>query len=335
MKAFWIIVALLSLGLGAWVAFPSSESEETTPDGSVPTETIEVAAADDAPAAELPDVSSQVEAEQAPAETPVADAAVTTAVEQDAPVETPAAEIAALPEPAPAAETVVESAGALEAPVPIAEPAQVAEDPAAVVAAIMDSTPTEPLDIPTPAQSPVPAAAGLSIRELPDGTRLVNDRFPIVGEGTKDKPYEVTWDYLTSVRDGYAPRDGKTEIPPHVKMLDGAYVRIGGYLQFPLAAPEPKELLVMLNQWDGCCIGIPPTPYDAIEVSLAVPATHGEKFAAEGAIVGKLKIDPYLVGDWLIGLYLLGDASLDVSAGRSNAEVYGNTPTVPGAIPGG
>ena len=31
---------------------------------------------------------------------------------------------------------------------------------------------------------------------------------------------------------------------------------------------EVNEALVMLNQWDGCCIGVPPTPYDAVEVRL-------------------------------------------------------------------
>ncbi|MGP1272801.1 MAG: hypothetical protein ACTS22_05665 [Phycisphaerales bacterium] len=179
-------------------------------------------------------------------------------------------------------------------------------------------------------------AAAPELRELPDGTTLVNNRFPIAGDGSKARPYEVTWDYLTSARESYLPRDGKTEIPPHIRMLDGQYVKIGGYLQFPLATPEPKELLVMLNQWDGCCIGIPPTPYDAIEVSLATPATRGEKFAVEGSIVGRLKIDPYLVGEWLIGLYLIGDATLDVSGSRSAEEVYGNSPTMGGpSMPGG
>ena len=50
----------------------------------------------------------------------------------------------------------------------------------------------------------------------------------------------------------------------------------------------------------------------------------------------QLKIDPYLVGDWLIGLYLIGDASLDVSGSRSAEEVYGNSPTMgdPNAMPG-
>ena len=48
---------------------------------------------------------------------------------------------------------------------------------------------------------------------------------------------------------------------------------------------------------------------------------------------GKLKIDPYLVGNWLIGLYLLTDASVDVSGTRTAEEVYGNTPSqfIPGA----
>ena len=168
----------------------------------------------------------------------------------------------------------------------------------------------------------------LVIEELEDGTKRINERFILAGEGTKEKPYEITWDYLTSARDTYRPREGFKDIPAHVKMLDGTFVKLGGYLQFPLASPAPKELLVLLNQWDGCCIGVPPTPYDAIEVSLGTPATRGEKFAVEGALVGKLKIDPYLVGDWLIGLYLLSDASLDVSGSRTVEEVFGNAPTV-------
>ena len=177
----------------------------------------------------------------------------------------------------------------------------------------------------------------LDIEELEDGTKRINERFILAGQGTKEQPYQITWDYLTSARDTYRPREGFKDIPAHVRMLDNTYVKLGGYLQFPLASPEPKELLVMLNQWDGCCIGVPPTPYDAIEVSLATPATRGEKFAVEGSLVGKLKIDPYLVGDWLIGLYLLSDTSLDVSGSRSAEEVYGNTPTVGdrGAMPGG
>ncbi|MEM8756371.1 MAG: hypothetical protein AAGF47_01140, partial [Planctomycetota bacterium] len=174
----------------------------------------------------------------------------------------------------------------------------------------------------------VEASDPLTVRDVPDGATAINDRFVLTGSGSRADPYQVTWEYLTSARESYLPREGKTDIPPHISMLEGKYVSIGGYLQFPLATPEPKELLVMLNQWDGCCLGVPPTPYDAIEVSLSTPANQGERFAVEGAIVGRLKVDPYLVGDWLIGLYLIGDASLDVSGSRSAEEVYGNSPTV-------
>ena len=67
----------------------------------------------------------------------------------------------------------------------------------------------------------------------------------------------------------------------------------------------------MLNQWDGCCIGIPPTPYDAIEVSLekAIPPAqrHSINF---GTLTGKLLVSPYLVENWLVGLYLMDDATV-------------------------
>lgn len=177
----------------------------------------------------------------------------------------------------------------------------------------------------------VPAAMTIARNE--DGSITIGDTYTITGSGTRENPYMVSWEYMVSLREYYNPREGKKAIPSHIAMFDGSYVSIAGYLQFPLATPEPVECLVMLNQWDGCCIGVPPTPYDAIEVSLSDPASREQKFAVEGRIVGKLKIDPYLVGNWLIGLYLLTDASVDVSGSRTAEEVYGNTPSqlIPGA----
>ena len=172
-----------------------------------------------------------------------------------------------------------------------------------------------------------PAVVNLTITETDEGTLQIGDKFTITGKGTKDEPYLVPWDFLVAIRQAYSPREGRKDIPEHFAFFDGKYISIAGYLQFPLASPEPTECLVMLNQWDGCCIGVPPTPYDAIEVALSTPATQAQKFAVEGRIVGKLKIDPYLVGNWLIGLYLLNDAAVDVSGSRSAEEVYGNTPS--------
>jgi hypothetical protein len=68
----------------------------------------------------------------------------------------------------------------------------------------------------------------------------------------------------------------------------------------------------MLNQWDGCCIGVPPTPYDAIEVRLASEIRGWTKHTINfGSIEGILRVEPYLVENWLVGLYLIEDGKLD------------------------
>lgn len=152
-----------------------------------------------------------------------------------------------------------------------------------------------------------------SVVEQDDGSLLVDGVFELRGEGTADDPYVVTWDYLMSAAETYQPRLGMTEIPERIQRLDGKHVRIAGYLLFPTAAMEATECLVMLNMWDGCCIGVMPTPYDAIEVQLTRPVSAGtRRYMNYGTIEGELTIDPYLMNDWLIGLYLMEGAELNV-----------------------
>jgi hypothetical protein len=93
-------------------------------------------------------------------------------------------------------------------------------------------------------------------------------------------------------------------------MLDGKTVRLTGHVAFPMTTKEPRELLSMLNQWDGCCIGTPPTPYDAVEVALTDTVVGDDRFATTGKVVGTFHVKPYLQGDWLIGLYVMEDAKL-------------------------
>ncbi|MFZ9882445.1 MAG: hypothetical protein ACO3QC_13715, partial [Phycisphaerales bacterium] len=108
------------------------------------------------------------------------------------------------------------------------------------------------------------------------------------------------------------PRLGEKAIPARIAFLSGKRVRISGYLAFPLIAPTASECLVMLNQWDGCCIGIPPTPYDAVEVKLAEELKGWRKHTINfGAVEGTFKVDPYLVENWLVGLYLLEGARIN------------------------
>ncbi|MBB47097.1 MAG: hypothetical protein CMJ33_00745 [Phycisphaerae bacterium] len=139
----------------------------------------------------------------------------------------------------------------------------------------------------------------------------VDDEFTLQGDGTQENPYRPTWEYLYSAGDTYAPRLGKNEIPQRIALLDGKWINISGYTVFPLVSGKTKEMLVMLNQWDGCCIGVPPTPFDAIEVGLNEAVMRGPKHTITyGTITGRLKVDPYLIEDWLVGLYLLEEGTL-------------------------
>ncbi len=135
------------------------------------------------------------------------------------------------------------------------------------------------------------------------------------GAGTAEDPYRLTWDMLVSAQKDYRPRDGLNEIPPHILQLHNKYVAITGYIALPFVSGAVDELLVMLNQWDGCCIGIPPSVYDSVEVRLRDPvrvaAGHG-RVAPYATVTGRMTIDPYIVRDWLVGLYLMEDATVDL-----------------------
>jgi len=148
-----------------------------------------------------------------------------------------------------------------------------------------------------------------------DGTTLVDNRFVIKGDGTQESPYEVTWEQLMSAQETYKPRLGLKVIPGRLNLLHDKWVKVSGYVAFPVMAQGPDEMLMMLNQWDGCCIGVPPTPYDAIEVKLKAPAEGETRLLVMGSVTGKLQVDPYLVKDWLVSLYLMDEAVVTKQSG--------------------
>jgi hypothetical protein len=149
------------------------------------------------------------------------------------------------------------------------------------------------------------------IKRLSENELAVDGEWTLVGKGTKESPYEPSWEYLFSAADTYQPRLDENEIPQRIAMLDGKWVRVAGFTAFPLVTGETTEMLVMLNKWDGCCIGVPPTPFDAIEVHLTEAVTRGPKHSINfGTITGLMKVDPYLIEDWLVGLYILEESSI-------------------------
>ncbi|MFK7883600.1 MAG: hypothetical protein AB8F26_05380 [Phycisphaerales bacterium] len=148
-----------------------------------------------------------------------------------------------------------------------------------------------------------------------DGAVEVEGAGVIVGDGSPQRPFVIDWQVLRSVARDYNPKQGQEQLPDWVVQLDGKTVRVEGNTLLPVVAAAVDELLVMQNPWDGCCIGIPPTPYDAIEVKLSELTRMGNVATGFGMVEGTFKVDPYIVQGWLLGLYVIEDASFESAAG--------------------
>ena len=176
-----------------------------------------------------------------------------------------------------------------------------ATEPAAVVT--LENHKDHPLDKVVPSKA----------EKRADGALVLDGRFVLKGEGTKAKPYIVPWELLAATEEVYKPRKGLRKLPQRVTILHDKYIRITGFVAFPIQSVNPKECLVMLNEWDGCCIGVMPTPFDGIECRLATNASGRQRLAVHGTLEGRFLVDPYEDGGWVIGIFLLEDGVLTLS----------------------
>ena len=143
----------------------------------------------------------------------------------------------------------------------------------------------------------------------PDGSfKVISANAWVQGAGTDDEPYVLSWGVLKSIEKLYEPRAGKDILPDWLDLLDGKSVQIEGNTLVPVIATTTRELLVMQNPWDGCCIGVPPTPYDAIEVVLNHDVDFGNSAVGYGTVQGTFYLDPYVVDGWVLGIYIIEDA---------------------------
>lgn len=144
----------------------------------------------------------------------------------------------------------------------------------------------------------------------------LDERFTVRGSGTQDDPYVVPWSLLMSASETFNPARGKLVLPERVTLLEGSWVRLEGNVAIPFAERFVEELLLMQHPWDGCCLGVPPTPYDAVEVSLAVPIEQRPSYAS---VAGRFRVDPFVRGQWLYGMYLLDEARI-VGGGQGSED---------------
>jgi hypothetical protein len=307
MRIFWVLVVLLAAGTAAAVFWPAGPARlpaqplasagETATAAEVATPTPAAAATPSAPADTTP--SPTVNATAATPSAAAAAAPATPApVAAPEPTTTPAATPAATASPASTGGT----GGSTGGPTPPPAAAKLSLDEVLNVAT-GNAPPAAAAAAPASAPAPGTVPAG-------DGKgQLIDNRFLVKGTGSEADPYVITWEMLVSAQETYDPAAGKKDIPARITMLDGKFVKVTGYVAFPLAVAQPKELLSMLNQWDGCCIGVPPSPYDAVEVHLKNRVIGEDRMATFGTVEGKMTVKPYVVGDWLVGLYLLSDAA--------------------------
>ncbi len=320
MRSFWIIVGLLIVIAGAFAVVPSMRARQQR--------SAAMDAQQKADEARLNAENAQAQAlAQAAAAKKEAESQSQANPQPPAVIEPPSSrEIPALKE-APTAKTedkAIEQKPSDVEPVKQVEvqpePVKISDETAAELQKVLSGEPTIPAaETPGPAKPKVEEFKWVveteepKLESRPDGSQKIDDRFIITGEGTKEEPYVVSWEHLVSIQETFDPSQKKDKIPSRLHYIDNTYVKITGYICFPLYVPQPKELLAMLNQWDGCCIGVPPTAYDAIEVQLRRKVDEETRFAVHGSIVGKFQVKPYVTGNWLVGLYLMTDAEFEAS----------------------
>ncbi|MDZ4830891.1 MAG: hypothetical protein SGJ09_11925 [Phycisphaerae bacterium] len=195
------------------------------------------------------------------------------------------------------------------------------------------SVPSAPISAPhaSPEAPPVPATgvaptaprATDPVRQVDARTIMLDDRFEVSGHGSENDPYRVQWNLLGSARESIITggitggrADGTTaDVPAWIRPLDGGWIEISGYVSTPVVTEETREVLFTMNRWDGCCIGIPPTPFDSIEVKLERPITFVGKHSIRfGVMRGQLHVEPFALGGALLGIYRLEHAIVTTQA---------------------
>lgn len=160
---------------------------------------------------------------------------------------------------------------------------------------------------PNPATAPPPSAALVPPTRDASDTTAVEPR----GTGSERDPYRLNWPILMAAERSVGA-DGDITVPSNIARYDGTHVEISGYLAPPVAVDQTSELLVMRNRWDGCCIGTPPTAFDCIEVALSQSVSvRGRHLISYGTIRGRMRIEPFRVGRFLLALYRIEEGTVD------------------------
>jgi len=131
------------------------------------------------------------------------------------------------------------------------------------------------------------------------------------GAGTERQPFRVSWELLGQAS-GHVRGDGTIDAMPRaLELLGSTWIELSGYYAPAIIAPSTDEVVLMLNRWDGCCIGLPPTPYDSALVKTRTPIDFSLQHQIRyGTMRGRLVLEPFALGGLVLGLYRIEDAEL-------------------------
>ena len=197
---------------------------------------------------------------------------------------------------------------------PVATPAAafVAAPAAAPVAAPLAALVPPVVTTTTTTAPKVTVGAKAVVERIDHQTVRIDGKYMVRGSGSESDPYQITWELLTGAARTVDASKSIYEVPGRIADLRGAWVQISGYWAPPLQVFQTKEAMFMLNKWDGCCIGLPPTPFDSIEATFTKPfAVQGQHLYRYGTIKGRLEIEPFAAGMFLLGFYRLHDAVME------------------------
>lgn len=161
-----------------------------------------------------------------------------------------------------------------------------------------------------PVDSPVDGGATPGSTSRPSTDSDVPSAMP-PGAGTERQPFRVSWELLGQAS-GHVRGDGSLDAMPRtLELLGGTWIELSGFYAPAIIAPSTDELVLMLNRWDGCCIGLPPTPYDSALVKTRAPIDFSLQHQINfGTLRGRLVLEPFALGGLVLGLYRIEDAEL-------------------------
>lgn len=133
------------------------------------------------------------------------------------------------------------------------------------------------------------------------------------------------WSWMDELRPTQRPKSvqelvAAMHIPAAIASLSDTKITVTAYIAGNVMLPVSGSCLLLARDfWDGCCVGVPPSPFNAIPAQLATDSPQPEPWLQQAVFQGRLRIRERK--DWGVeGMIFLADARLIGPASSPNEE---------------